>query len=313
MPLPGSPPLSELATARGDLLPSLGLACGAAAWGLYWIPVRAIEQGGVDGIWTGPVVFAASLVFLLPYMLFRLGHLLRNWRGILLPGLLSGAAFALYIASLNTTEVVRAILLFYMSPLWSTLLGIVILREQLTANRACALLLAFGGLYVVLVVDSGLPVPRNAGDWYALASGLCWSVASVKLFQGGARNLPEKVSIFIVCALLVSVAMVFWEQGDTRHMPGWAELQPSLYWLLAIAILQLPVTFLTIWPATLLSPARVGMLLLMEVLVGVVSAALLIDEPFGLREIAGAALIVSAGVVEVMRRQTVVPGAATGA
>jgi drug/metabolite transporter (DMT)-like permease len=45
------------------------------------------------------------------------------------------------------------------------------------------------------------------------------------------------------------------------------------------------------------------MLLLAEVLVGVTSAALLLDEPFGMRELAGAVLIVTAGVVEVMRRQ----------
>jgi drug/metabolite transporter (DMT)-like permease len=37
--------------------------------------------------------------------------------------------------------------------------------------------------------------------------------------------------------------------------------------------------------------------------VGVGSAAILLDEPFGLRELAGAILIVSAGVVEVMRQQ----------
>ncbi len=50
-------------------------------------------------------------------------------------------------------------------------------------------------------------------------------------------------------------------------------------------------------------PGRVGMLLLAEVLVGVTSATLLLDEPFGIRELSGAALIVSAGVVEVMRQQ----------
>ena len=36
---------------------------------------------------------------------------------------------------LNLTDVVRAILLFYMSPLWSTLLGVLVLKEQLTVNR----------------------------------------------------------------------------------------------------------------------------------------------------------------------------------
>jgi drug/metabolite transporter (DMT)-like permease len=47
------------------------------------------------------------------------------------------------------------------------------------------------------------------------------------------------------------------------------------------------------------------MLLLVEVLVGVASAAILLDEPFGLREMMGAILILSAGVVEVVRQQTI--------
>ncbi len=287
-------------------MPSAGLAIGAGVWGLYWIPVRAIEQAGVQAAWTGPVIFTASLVVLLPFLLSRLGVLIRNWHGIMLPGLLAGFAFALYIGSLNQTDVVRAILLFYMSPLWSTLLGMVVLRERLTSNRVLALILAFSGLYVVLVVESGLPIPRNSGDWYALLSGLCWSVATVRLFQDGARNVPEKVGVFILFALVMSIALVLWEQGDLRQMPTLPMLMPAFYWILAIALLQLPVTFLTIWPATILSPARVAMLLMVEVLVGVASAALLIDEPFGLREITGAVLIVTAGIVEVARRQTVV-------
>ncbi len=287
-------------------MPSAGLAIGAGVWGLYWIPVRAIEQAGVQAAWTGPVIFTASLVVLLPFLLSRLGVLIRNWHGIMLPGLLAGFAFALYIGSLNQTDVVRAILLFYMSPLWSTLLGMVVLRERLTSNRVLALILAFSGLYVVLVVESGLPIPRNSGDWYALLSGLCWSVATVRLFQDGARNVPEKVGVFILFALVMSIALVLWEQGDLRQMPTLPMLMPAFYWILAIALLQLPVTFLTIWPATILSPARVAMLLMVEVLVGVASAALLIDEPFGLREITGAVIIVTAGIVEVSRRQTVV-------
>ena len=288
---------------RSDLVPSITLAVGAGLWGLYWIPIRGIEAAGVDAIWTGPVIFAASAVLLLPILLLRLQVLLAEWRHILLPGLLAGFAFALYIASLNLTEVVRAILLFYLSPVWSTLLGMIFLREQLTGNRVIALLLAFLGLYIVLVAEGGLPVPRNAGDWFALLSGVCWSAASLKLFQDGARNVLEKVTLFIFCALLMSLILVFWQQGHLDGIPEMASLERAWYWILLVGVLMLPITWMTIWPATLLSPGRVGMLLLGEVLVGVSSAAILLDEPFGLREFAGAALIVCAGVVEVLRQQ----------
>ncbi len=292
-----------MSTPRSDLVPSLALAFGAALWGLYWIPVRTIEQGGVHAFWTGPVIFGSSCLLFLPLALIRWRQFAEHWRHSLVPGLLAGFAFSLYIASLNLTDVVRAILLFYMSPLWSTLLGILVLKERLTGNRVVALLLAFCGLYVVLVVDSGLPVPRNTGDWFALISGLCWSIASVKLFQDGARYLIEKVTIFMGFALLTSLALVFWHQGNLGGSPLIEDLHASWRWVLLVAVLMLPITYLTIWPATVLSPGRVGMLLMVEVIVGVGSAAILTDDTFGLRELAGTILILSAAVVEVLRQQ----------
>ena len=65
--------------------------------------------------------------------------------------------------------------------------------------------------------------------------------------------------------------------------------------------------FLTIWPATLLSPGRVGILLMGELVVGVSSAALLSGEPFGFRELLGTLLIISAGAVEVFGRRAAAP------
>ena len=290
---------------RSDLLPSVAIAFGAALWGLYWIPVRGIEQAGVHIFWTGPVIFGFSVILFLPLVLFRWRDFASHWHHTLVPGLLTGCAFSLYIASINLTDVVRAILLFYMSPLWSTLLGILVLKERLTGNRALALLLAFCGLYVVLVVESGLPIPRNTGDWFALVSGLCWSVASVRLFQDGARFIIEKVTLFVFFALLMSLLLVVWQQGSLAGMPAIEDLAGGWYWIALVAIMMLPITYLTIWPATLLSPGRVGMLLMVEVIVGVASAAALTDEQFGLRELGGALLIISAGVVEVLRQQKI--------
>ena len=146
-----------------------------------------------------------------------------------------------------------------------------------------ALLLAFCGLYIVLVIESGLPIPRNTGDWFALISGLCWAIASVKLFQGGAEYVIEKVTMFVFFALVMSLFLVIWQSGKLDGAPSFASLLNGWYWVLLMAASMLPITYLTIWPATVLSPGRVGMLLMVEVIVGVASAALLLDEPFGLR------------------------------
>jgi len=113
----------------------------------------------------------------------------------------------------------------------------------------------------------------------------------------------EKVTMFVVFALLMSLLLILWQQGTLDGMPDLPTLQKAWYWIAIVAFGMLPITYLTIWPATVLSPGRVGMLLMVEVLVGVASAAILTDEPFGMREMTGAALIISAGIVEVLRQQ----------
>ncbi len=53
------------------------------------------------------------------------------------------------------------------------------------------------------------------------------------------------------------------------------------------------------WAAARLEPARVGILLMAEVLVGATSAALIAGEHLGPVELAGGALVLLAGVLEV--------------
>lgn len=53
------------------------------------------------------------------------------------------------------------------------------------------------------------------------------------------------------------------------------------------------------WASARLEPARVGILLMAEVVVGVASAAVIADEHLGGLELLGGALVVGAGVLEV--------------
>ncbi len=297
--------INATATKRKDLLPSLGILIAAIMWGVFWIPVREVESSGIGAVWTSVLIFSASAIAFFPMVVIRWKIMVRGARSIVMAGFLSGLAFALYTIALNLTDVVRVILLFYMTPLWSTLLGIFILKEKLTINRVTGLILAFSGLMVVLGAGYQIPVPSGLGDWLALLSGLIWSFASVKLFQGGAKMLLEKVFLFVFFALLCSILFALLPLGHEISIPDPNLLRDVWVWVFVIAILMFPMTFLTIWPTTLLSPGRVGMLLMADVVAGVISAAILTDETFGYRELTGTLLIVSAGIVEVVRQQTI--------
>jgi drug/metabolite transporter (DMT)-like permease len=294
--------MSQPSQHRTDLVPSLCVVFGSALWGLFWIPIRAIEESGVSALWTGPVLFSCVSLLFLPVILIRWRKLVSAGPGLILTGLLPGAAFAFYTLSFNLTDVIHALLLFYVSPVWSTLLGLMFLSERLNFNRVAALILGFGGLVIILGDGVSFPWPQQPGDWFALASGLCWSFASVRLYQGGATLVFEKTFAFIVGALVVGTLLAVLPLGLDNSFPDLGSLGIGWMWIAGVSLFLLPATWMTIWPPTVLSPGRVGILFMADALVGIASAAWLTNEAFGIREIAGTALIVSAGVVEVLRK-----------
>ncbi|MEM9427707.1 MAG: EamA family transporter, partial [Pseudomonadota bacterium] len=107
----------------------LVLLLGGAMWGLYWIPVRYLGELGLTGSWSGAVMFLAALAALLPFLWPVRRVLVQRWRVLILSGVFTGAAFSLYSTSLVYTDVVRSILLFYLTPVWGTVLGLVFLGE----------------------------------------------------------------------------------------------------------------------------------------------------------------------------------------
>ncbi len=297
---------------RPDILPSIAAVISASYWGLYWVPMRSIEEAGVGALWSPAVVFAFVVAAFLPLAVWRWRAFAGVGRGVVVASCLAGSAFALYAVAFNFTEIVRVQLLFYASPVWSTALGLVFLGERMTINRALALIVGLCGLAVVLGADVGLPLPRNAGDWMALASGIFWSFASVAFFKGGPVLIFEKAYLFVLFALAMALALMLLPLGADNPFPHAAQLLSVWPMIVVFGAMVLPALVLIVWPTSVLSPARVGVLFMAEIVVGVGSAALLTDEPFGLREIAGTLLIITAGLIEVMRKQTIEPGTRPG-
>ena len=289
-------------TSPGELLPSAAVVVGGVFWGLFWLPVRALGEAGLPGAWPAAVIFAFCFLLLVPLIPFRWRQLRRYWWPLAGCALFTGTAFAFYAISLQLTEVVRCILLFYLTPVWSTALGLALLGERLTLSRLAALLLGAAGLLVVLGAGAQVPWPRNIGDWLALASGVAWAYGSIRLYRMGAVALPEQVLTFTIGSLLVTVAAIALGGATFGVAPAAGTLTAAAPFALLAALYVLPMVWLTLWPTTLLSPGRVGILLMSEVVVGVASAAALSGEPFGPREALGAALIIGAGAVEVFGR-----------
>ncbi len=288
---------------RNSSMASGALVIGGAMWGLFWIPLRAIGNTGLKGAWPGMLVFSVIAVVLLVALIARGSRFDARWWTLAWCGLCTGAAFSLYAVSLFMTDVVRVILLFYMTPVWSTLLGLCFLGERLTLSRVMALALGFCGLLIILGAGVQFPWPRNTGDVLAFLAGVAWAYGTFCLYRSGQTDIVEQVAVFSFGVVFVSMIAIAFGGAFAEAPSPWPPLTRLLPILLFTAAFGLPMIVLTIWPATVLSPARVGLLLMSEVVVGVISAALVSGEPFGLRELLGAICIACAGLLEVMGKK----------
>jgi len=284
------------------LLPALAVALCGAMWGFFWYPLRWFDSEGIGAAWIGLIFNLVAMATSLLWLPSR-----GAWEGArrqVLTGLLLGTAFTFYTVSLVLTNVIDAILLFYLTPVWSTLGGYFFLGHRLGLARVLAIVCGFAGLACILGPGGGLPVPRNVGDWLALASGVLWSAGSLRTYRWPAAAVA--LPVFAFCAGGALSAIVILTIGIDLALPLAAigNLVAQLPWIVLLAlIIFVPPNFLVLWATQRMDPGRVGILLMTEVLFGAISAALLSGEPFGSLEFAGTALIISAGLIDVLGRR----------
>ena len=277
--------------------PETAIAISGALWGLYWIPVRHLEARGVGVVWTTLGLFVVGLALLAPILIRHPPARAVFTPRMLATGLLTGGAFVLYSVSLVLTEVVTAILLFYLSPVWATVLGRVLLAERLTGSRLTALALGLGGLWVVLGGESGVPLPRNPGDWCALIAGVMWAFGTLRVHQDSTISpIAHVASLFVGGAVVIAIISLL--PAMAGPVPVVTAQAAAI--ILILAVLSLVSAWGILWGARLISPGRAGLLLMMEVITGLASAAVLAGEPFGMTQAIGSMLIVAAALVEVL-------------
>ncbi|WP_101068547.1 DMT family transporter [Roseovarius salinarum] len=286
-------------TNRTSLAASLVVLGTGALWGLYWIPVRRLAETALPGAWGTLAIVAAAALLLAPVAAARRRQLAAADRMAVAAVALGGAAFVLYSVAFVHGRVAIVILLFFLTPVWSTLIGRVVMGWPAAPLRLAAIAVGMAGLAVMLGADGGVPLPRGAGEWLALLSGLLWSVATTGIRTKAPLGPGEAAFVFAAGACVGAAALVPLfaplpagpDPAGLWAGAGWALAAGGLWWGLSMAGLM--------WATARLEPARVGILLMTEVLVGAASAAWLADEQMGRAEIAGGALVLVAALLEV--------------
>lgn len=270
----------------------IALVTGALIWGLIWYPYRILRDAGIDGILAPTLTY--SLAFVIGLVFFRRWtvRLAFSWPLVGLALAAAGCNLGYVLAAMNGI-VVRVLLLFYLSPLWTVLFSRVLLGERLNRFGGFVVLLSLCGAATILwEPGTNIPVPQTKADWLGLVAGFSFALFNVlsRYARGIAIETKSMVSfagVALVGALLLAAGF------GTPVVPA----SGGTWGLLALVGLVLVMVNLIVQYGLVRIPAnRAIVIMLSEVGFAALGAWLLAGEAIGLREWIGGAMIVAASV-----------------
>lgn len=286
-----------MTTAREGRVAVATLVAGATVWGLIWYPYRALAEGGLPGAPAATATYLIALALVLPFV--------RGWSrqprtlgGLALLGLITGWSNIGFTLGVIYGDVVRVVLLFYLSPLWTMLFARMLLGEALTGRGYGVMALAVAGAGVMLWNPAvGAPLPQDAAEWMALTAGVTFAGSNVLSRRLAA--VPDAVRacvVFAGCSVVGLAAMVAAPAGA-----AWPEGRGAV--LLVLLGLVLAAVNLSVQYGLARVPAnRAVVIYLFELVVTATAAWWLVGDVMTVREWAGGGLIVAAGLASDLAR-----------
>lgn len=274
---------------------SLTLVLGASVWGLYWIPLREMGNLGIEGTW-GVVFFNfCPLLVLLPLLIWKRVDLWTKPGPALFIGLMTGVAMGIYSTAMVIAPVIRVTMEFYLTAVWSTIIGVIWLSERLDLRRVATVVAGLLGLFLLIAgaSDAGHPA-FGFGDVLALASGVLWAFGAAGMKRWPRQKLLATSFHQFLFAVLAGAVLAQVLFPGTAPTPG----QLLSVFPLAFggsALLLLPSIMAIFWASRVLFPGRAAILMMSEALVATISATLLIpEETMSIMQWSGGAIVLLA-------------------
>lgn len=278
--------------------PVLVLLGASVLWGLTWLPLKYFGGFGLEG----PIV---TLTAHGSVGLLALAWLWRSrrewsvaWTGMLSLVLFGGLANLTFASAIVAGNVVRVMVLFYLLPVWGVLGGAVLLGERVDGLRKLTVAGALSGAFLILGGFDIAATRPSFVDVLAIIAGMTLALHNVLFRRLERVRVPDKVAaMFVGCLLWAAAVMLIGGRGVPAGVPLGVWLQLVAFGLVWIFV----ATVGTLWGVAHMEAGRSSVLIIMELLTAVASAALLNGVTLKPLEWLGGALIVAAAVLEARR------------
>jgi drug/metabolite transporter (DMT)-like permease len=264
------------------------VALAAVAWSTAGVLQRQLTLDTSTQVF-GRAAFAGGA--LLGYVaIVERGQVLRGFKSVGGAGIAVALCVAIasgcFIGALNHASVARVLFILAVAPVLAALLAWATLGEPISRRTALAMVLALSGVAVML----GAPGEASlTGDGLAFVAALAFSVMIV--ITRWRHEVSMAPATCLSQAILVAAFLPFASPGEISG--------DDLAWLAALGIGQIGLGFalLTVG-ARLIPAAQVGLITLLEVVLGPVWVWLALDERPGTLTLVGGTIVVAAIVLQ---------------
>jgi drug/metabolite transporter (DMT)-like permease len=266
-------------------------------WGTTWLPLKYFGSHGLHGVTVTLVAYGSLGALALPWLWARRGSLRRHLSALVAIALLGGLANLSFATAVGAGDVVRVMVLFYLLPAWGVLGGRVVLGERIDARRVAGVACALFGAFLVLGGVHVVHRPPTVNDGLAVVAGLALALQNIAFRKHFAIDVWSKIAAVFVGCLVWALALCALGVGGVPVAP----LEVWL-WLVTFGwVWILTATIGTLWAVTRMEAGKSSILLVMELLTAVASAALLSGRRLEPLEWTGGGLIVFATLLEAWR------------
>ena len=213
---------------------------------------------------------------------------------MLMIALAGGFANASFQTAIYHGDVIRVMILFYMLPVWSVIGGRIFLKEKIDTLRIIAVVLCLSGAFIILDVWHTSWQGITWIDGLAIGSGM--GLAATNILFRFTQDIPvmSKVAfMFIGCTMLIGLSLIAFPTSVDLPDNG------VILWAVAYGALWLTlITFGTQWGVTQIEAGRSAIIIVVELVVAVISSALIIGSGLMFYEIIGGLMVLVAAVLE---------------
>ena len=266
----------------------------ATLWGLYWIPLRYLENSGISGLWASLLIYAVAFFFVFPRFFKLRADFYASKTLYILLAIFAGWTNLAFVLALLEGEVVRVMILFYLSPVWATLLAFFILNERLKKRNIMALVLAIAGVFLISWhPEIEFTKSFDRADFYAVTSGVAFAISNILVRKiGGLSHSVKMCSAWFGVMVLAGCGILLTQDSFPVV---------TLNNLLLIFVLGFPLMIIMTWTAQYavsnLPIYLSSVLFLFEIIVGAISAVMLANEFITIIQFIGIIMILSAGLI----------------